>query len=50
MWTNTLSRTVAANAVTFSDPVGVGVWRWRIRAENGAGASAWTGYVSQTVR
>jgi subtilisin family serine protease len=50
VWTNTLSRTVGSNVTTFSDPVTAGVWRWRIRAENSAGASAWTGYVQQTVR
>jgi hypothetical protein len=50
VWTNTLTRTVGSNVTTFSDPVTAGVWRWRIRAENSAGASAWTGYVQQTVR
>ena len=49
-WINTTTFTVGANIRTFSDPVGVGTWRWRIRAENGAGASAWTGYVQQRVR
>ncbi len=49
-WINTTTFTVGANIRTFSDPVGVGTWRWRIRAENSGGVSVWTGYVQQRVR
>lgn len=48
-WTNTLQFTVGTNVTSYTDPVGAGRWRWRIRAENAAGASAWTAYVQQNV-
>jgi hypothetical protein len=49
-WINTTTFTIGANVLTFSDPVGVGTWRWRVRAENAAGPSVWTAYVQQRVR
>jgi titin len=48
-WTNTVQFTVGSNVTSYTDPVGAGRWRWRVRAENAAGASAWTAYVQQTV-
>ncbi len=48
-WTNTVTFTVGANVTSFTNAVGAGRWRWRIRAENSAGASAYTAYVQQTV-
>jgi hypothetical protein len=49
VWTNTVLLSVGANIRTYSDPVGAGTWRWRVRAENTGAVSAWTAYVQQTV-
>ena len=48
-WTNTALLSVPANSRNYSDPVGAGTWRWRIRAENAGGASAWTAYAQLTL-
>lgn len=48
-WTNTTTITVGANTTTYTDNPGSGTYRYRIRAYNGDGASAWTPYVQVTV-
>lgn len=45
-WGATTTFTVGANTTLFSQTPGVGRFRYRVRAFNGAGASAWTGYVN----
>jgi len=50
-WTGTsIVGTVGANGTAFVDACGRGRFRYRVRAVNGAGASAWTGWAEVNVR
>lgn len=44
-WTGSTIFTNDANDTTFSDTPGNGRWRYRVRAVNAAGASAWSGWL-----
>jgi hypothetical protein len=44
-WSNTVVFTVPANTTSTTDSAGSGTFRYRIRARNRSGASAWTSYV-----
>ncbi len=48
-WSNTTQINVGANTTTYTDSPGSGTYRYRIRAYNGDGNSAWTAYVQVTV-
>ena len=50
VWTNTTTYTVGADVRSALIPTSSGRFRWRIRAENAVGTSAWTGYVSIRIR
>jgi hypothetical protein len=51
LWTGTsIVGTVGANGTSFVDACGRGRFRYRVRAVNGAGASAWTGWAEVNVR
>ncbi len=50
-WTNTVTiGPLAANTVTYTDSPGSSRWRYRVRATNSAGASAYTGWVTVDLR
>jgi hypothetical protein len=51
VWGNgVIVATPGANVTSHVDPCGKGTWRYRVRAINGAGASAWTPWVQIVVR
>ena len=49
-WTNTTTFNVGANVTTYTDAPGAGQFRYRVRAFNGNGNSAWTAYATVKVR
>ena len=49
-WTNTTTFNVGANVTTYTDTPGAGQFRYRVRAFNGAGYSAWSAYATVKVR
>lgn len=48
-WGSLVTRTLSANATSYQDTAGIGTFRYRIRATNSAGASAYTSYAQVTV-
>ncbi|MBK7642837.1 MAG: S8 family serine peptidase [Planctomycetes bacterium] len=44
-WGSTVYFTAGANVTSFNDAPGTGRWRYRVRAQNGAGSSSWTGWL-----
>lgn len=45
VWGTNTPFSAAANATSFQQVPGQGIWRYQVRAVNSAGNSAWTGYV-----
>ena len=48
-WINAVTTTTTANATSYVDAPGVGTFRYRVRATNSAGSSAYTGWTQVTV-
>lgn len=49
-WNSLPTQSLGANTTSFLDATGNGTFRWRVRAVNDEGPSAWTGYVQLKVR
>jgi hypothetical protein len=49
VWSNDTLINTAANVVTYLDKPGAGTYRYRVRAFNGAGVSAWTGWLQASL-
>lgn len=49
-WTNTTNITLGANTTFYWETPGTGQWRYRIRASNAVGNSAWTPWVRARVK
>lgn len=48
-WINPVTRSVAANIVSYSDVAGVGTFRYRVRSVGAGGASAYTGWTTVSI-
>jgi subtilisin family serine protease len=48
-WTNTTNFSVGANVTSFENQAGNGTFRYRVRARNAAGSSAYTGWVQASL-